>query len=147
MKRLFLLLALFCTVLPAQADSLKTVVETRELSRAVLKFMLSGQIAQGLAALDPYWSHGREDDKARRKEKVEETGRQRLQVRLESGELVDFLYIDSIQVKDSLLRHRFIERRERYPVIWKFDFYQANDGWKLINVEWDDKYGAVLEKP
>lgn len=60
------------------------------------------------------------------------------------GRTVGYQFL-SYEVAGSLRRLVYLERTERVPLVWRFVFYRAPQGWVLLSYGWDDKLLSVFK--
>ena len=55
------------------------------------------------------------------------------------GNIVGIEFIDQVQIGNSLIRIRQLEKRNSYAMALSFWFYNNGFGWVLTNMDWNDK--------
>jgi len=60
------------------------------------------------------------------------------------GKVTGNIYVDSINIGDSLCKAVYISKHVNYPLRWTFIFYKSTSHWVLINIEFDDNVEALF---
>jgi hypothetical protein len=60
------------------------------------------------------------------------------------GKVTGNIYVDSINIGDSLCKASYISKHVNYPLRWSFIFYKSTSSWVLINIEFDDNVEALF---
>ena len=60
------------------------------------------------------------------------------------GKVTGNIYVDSINIGDSLCKASYISKHLNYPLRWTFIFYKSTSNWVLINIEFDDNVEALF---
>lgn len=127
MRTFLLALSLLASAVTAQADTLKSETEIRQLTDKIMAQAGKGDIDGAYSTLAPYASADvRTLDTAR-------IGARNARVQLEQyvGPSIGQEFIRSERVGDSLLKLVYIEKTAKQALPWQFIFYKSSAGWVL----------------
>lgn len=139
---LLLSCSLLAAAVTAQADTLKSDSEMRQLTDKVMTQAGKGDIDGAYAAMTPYaLVDVRTLDAAR-------TGARssRMQIEQYVGASVGYEFIRSERVGDSLLKLVYIEKAEKQAIPWQFIFYKTQAGWALSAFNTGDDINTLFSR-
>ncbi len=136
-----LLLSLALMSVGAQADTLKSEAEAKQLAGKIMEKVGKGDLAEAFAVMKPYVVF----PDSELQEKVFQTKSQRDQFGARYGKTVGFEFIREKKAGESILRLTYVEKTDRHALPWMFVFYKAPNGWVLNSFAWSDQILSAFE--
>ena len=118
----------------------KSPDEAVALSDRVMRMMAEGDVAEAIELATPFTVVSAEQWETLIKQATE----QQPVLSERFGKTLDYELLRNDMVSDSLIRAVFLQRFERYAMVWQFIWYRGQDGWVLTHLRYGDDIGTMF---
>lgn len=114
--------------------SLNTVEDTKKFSEQAFELLISEGAEKGISMLGTH-------SESISNQEINFLIKTRLDQKLHRvyGQILAISYLHSDTIGEDVVRHWFIEKREKYMIFWKLVYYRADKTWDLVNINYSDK--------
>ncbi len=124
-----------------QAPPLASLDEARSLADKVMAKLASGEIGPAMELLAPHFPVSRNEQFGL----SNRLSRARAMVSRRFGPAIGHEFVEADEIKDTLVRFTYVEKRERSFTRWLLTFYRPRDAWVFYTVAWDSNLDALLD--
>ena len=143
MKKIFMIMAvLFFTAATAfAATGLESKEKVRELCEECMVKIYTGNLQGAFDLIKPIFPVPETEFDTLQMQTVKQLG----MVGQRFGNAVGYEFIRTQVIKDTFVKHIYIEKFENHAIRWIFIFYKPKDKWLLNNFGWDDTIEALFD--
>ena len=124
-----------------QAPPLASLDEARSLADKVMAKLVSGEVGSAMELLAPHFPVARNEQFGL----SNRLSRARAMVSRRFGPTIGYEFVEADEIKDTLVRFTYVEKRERSFTRWLLTFYRPRDAWVFFTVAWDSNLDALLD--
>lgn len=141
MKKLFIALMLLTAVCSSvQAAGLKKESHVEDAVKTSMDLLLKWTAAEFIDSLRPIWNKPEAEINEIKKQMVI----QRDEARKRFGNTLGVEFIEIVNVSDVLIKVHYIEKFEKAPMRWTFNFYKPAEEWYLNSFVWDQNIDILF---
>ena len=136
---LILVIGFFVT--PARADVLKSESNLQPFADLVMQAVSKGDLPSAYAAIKRYSTLPANEIDAGAQQSINQRNAQFV---ARYGRTLGHELMGAKKLGSSLVRLSYIEKAEKHPLVWHFNFYRTSDGWVLDSFGWDDQIAPLF---
>ncbi|GHD29632.1 hypothetical protein [Parahalioglobus pacificus] len=141
MKAVSLFLFLSSFICSAQAfEAAGSLEDTRALSDSVMQSLADNKLREGVLKLKPF----NQAPTAEFDVQLNSLELQAPAMGQRFGKAKGYEFIAEDAVGDSLIRHEYILKFERFVTVWRFVYYKSDEGWLLVHWGFNDNVQALF---